>query len=70
MDASLDGGLRSVMYHLRFSVTLTSTKSSELSCPEHISYIIEGRNPKFGVWVQLWMAECHIPFSGLLDLDR
>ena len=27
-----------------------------------ISYILWGRNSKFGVWMHLGMAECHIPF--------
>ena len=39
------------------------------SCPVHISYILLGRNSKFGVWMHLGMAECHIPFSGHCDLD-
>ena len=38
-------------------------------CAEHILYIIKGRNPKFGVWMQLLMAECHVPFLGHFDLD-
>ena len=32
------------------------------SCPAHISYIIKGRNPKFGMWVHLWVAKCRVPF--------
>ena len=40
----------------------------EKSCPEHIPYIIKGRNPKFGWWMQLWMVECHIPFWVTLTL--
>ena len=40
----------------------------EKSRPEHISYIIKGRNPKFGGWMQLGMVECHIPFLGHFDL--
>ena len=28
------------------------------SCPVHISYILLGRNPIFGVW----MAACRVPF--------
>ena len=32
------------------------------SCPVHISYILRGRNSKFGVWIHLGMAECRIPF--------
>ena len=39
------------------------------SCPVHISYILWGRNSKFGVWMHLGMAECRIPFSGHCDLD-
>ena len=50
-------------------MTLTSGLVLEKSCPEHISYIIKGRNPKFGGWMQLWMVECHIPFLGHFDLD-
>ena len=38
-------------------------------CSVHISYILWGRNSRFGVWMQLGMAECHISFSGHCDLD-
>ena len=38
-------------------------------CPVHISYILWGRNSKFGVWMHLGMAECRVPFSGHCDLD-
>ena len=62
-------GWWSVLYHLRVTVTLSSDIVLESSCPQHISYIIEDRNPKFCVWMQLWMAECHVPFSGHFDLD-
>ena len=58
------------MYHLRVTVTLTSDLVFlEKSCPEHISYIIIGRNPKSGVWMQFLMGKCHIPFLGHFDLD-
>ena len=43
--------------------------SVPLSCPVHISYILWGRNFKFGVWIHLGMAECRVPFSGHCDLD-
>ena len=33
------------------------------SCREHISYIIWGRNSKFGLWMHLGMAECHVSFG-------
>ena len=39
------------------------------SCPVHISYILLGRDSKFGVWMHLGMAECCVPFSGHCDLD-
>ena len=39
------------------------------SCPVHISYILRGRNSKFGVLMHLGMTECRIPFSGHCDLD-
>ena len=28
----------------------------------HISYIIDGRDPKFSVWIHLGVAECHTLF--------
>ena len=62
-------GWWSVFYHLWVTVTLTSDLVLEKSCPEHISYIIKGRNPKLGVWMQILMAECHIPSVGHFDLD-
>ena len=43
-------------------MTLTSDLVLEKSCPEHISYIIKGRNPHFGVLMQLLIEECHVPF--------
>ena len=46
-------GWWSVLYHLQVTVTLTSGLVFRKSCPEHISYIIKGRNPKFGGWMQL-----------------
>ena len=36
------------------SITLTLTLFLELLCQEHISYIIWGRNPKFGAWMH-WL---------------
>ena len=50
-------------------MTLSSDLVLEKSCPGHISYIIKGRNPKFGVWMRLWMAECHVSFLGHFDVD-
>ena len=43
--------------------------SVPLLCPVHISYILWGRNSKFGVWIHLGMGECRVPFSGHCDLD-
>ena len=40
----------------------------ELLCPEHISYIIWCRNPKFGVVIPLGMAAWCIPFWVTLTL--
>ena len=40
----------------------------DLLCPEHISYIIWCRNPKFGVVIPLGMAEWCIPFWVTLTL--
>ena len=50
-----------------FWVTVTLT--CDLGFRKMVSYIINARNPKFGVWMQLWMAECHVPFLGCFDLD-
>ena len=41
----------------------------EKSFREHISYIIWVRNTKFGLWIHLGVAECHILLSGHCDLD-
>ena len=49
------------MYHFRVTVTLTSDLVLEHSCPERISYIVLGRNLKFGVWMHLGMTKCHLP---------
>ena len=62
-------GWWSVLYHLWVTVTLTSDLVFRKLCPEHISYIIKGRNPKIVVWMQPLMAECHLPFRGHFDLD-
>ena len=35
----------------------------------HICYFINGRNAKFGGWMQRWMVECHVPFLAHFDLD-
>ena len=57
------------MYHLWVTVSLTSDLVFRIILSEHISYIIELRNPKFGVWMRLGMAECHIPFLSQCELD-
>ena len=43
------------------TVTLTSDLGFRIIKSDQISYIIWARNPKFGVWLHLGMAECHIP---------
>ena len=58
-----------VTCHFWVTVTLTSDLVLELLCPEHNSYILLVRNSKFGVWMHLGIAECHVPFSGHCDLD-
>ena len=50
--------------HIVIALSLRSA-----SCPVHISYILLGRNSKFGVWIHLGMAECLVKFSGHCDLD-
>ena len=49
-------------------MTLTSDQVLEYSCPEHISYIILARNPKFGVQEDLGMTKCSLPSLGHCDL--
>ena len=49
------------MYHFWVTVTLTSDLVFRISCPEHISYIILGRNLKFGVWMHLGMTKFRVP---------
>ena len=39
------------------------------SCREYISYILWGRNLKFGMWIDLRAAKCHILFLGHCDFD-
>ena len=39
------------------------------SCPVHISYILWGRNSKFGVWMHLGIGGCCVLFSGHCDRD-
>ena len=62
-------GWLSVLYYLQVTVTLTSDLVLEKSCLGHISYIIKVRNPKLSMWMQLRMAECHVPFLGHFDLE-
>ena len=57
------------MYHLRVTVTLTADLVVRIILFGHISYIIEGRNPKFGVWMQRRIMESHILFLGHFDFD-
>ena len=52
-----------------FRVTLTLTFFLEFSYQEYISYIIWGRNPKFGVLMHFWIPICCGPFLSLCDLD-
>ena len=43
----------SVMYHLQVTVTLPSDLVFRRLFSKQISYMFEGRNLKFGVWVPL-----------------
>ena len=54
---------------IALSIRPSVRPSVPLSCLLHISYILCGRNSKFGVWIHLGMAECRVPFSGHCDLD-
>ena len=57
------------MYHLQVTGTLNSDLVFRITMSGAYLLYIEGRNPKFDVWMQLWMAECHIPFWGHFYLD-
>ena len=48
--------------HILLWATVTSTSDLlvELSCSEHVSYMILGGKSKFGVWVHLGMTECRV----------
>ena len=55
---------------LRFILSLSLYSSFITSRPEHIFYIIWGRIPKFGVWVNLGMVKCIVLFIiSLCDLN-
>ena len=51
-----------------FMVTMTLTFFLELSYQEYISYIILGRNPKFGVWMLFGFQYVADHFSGSVTL--
>ena len=61
-------GWWSVLFHLRVTVTLTSDLVFRKSCPEHISFIIKGRNSKWCVDATLDGGVSHSIF-GHFDLD-
>ena len=65
MIASWDDGVS----WTSFGVIVTLTSFLEYSWQKHFSYIIWGRNPKFGVWMHLWMVICCLPLWGHCDLD-
>ena len=58
-----------VTYHLWVTVTLTSVLVFRIIMSWHITCIFWNMNPKFGVWVHLWMVECRVLFIGYCDLD-
>ena len=58
-------GWRGVTYH--FWVTdLDLTVFFRTIVSGAFLYIIQARNPKFGVWLHLWMAECYVSVFGSL----
>ena len=60
MDTSYDADVSHTIFRSLWCWPMT--KFLEWSCPEHISYIIWCRNPKFGVLIPLGMADRCIPF--------
>ena len=63
MNASWDGGVSCTI------LWVTVTWTSDLDFRKIVSgaYLIL-LNPKFDVWMQFLMAECHEPFLGHFDL--
>ena len=60
---------QSVACYFWVTLTLASDLNTRESFPKHISDIIWGINPKFGVWLHIWVTECHILFSGHFGID-
>ena len=51
------------------TLTLTSELVFIIIVSGHISYIILGRNTKFGGWMHIGMAEYRVPPLGHCDID-
>ena len=65
MNASWDDGVSCTILWVTVTMTFDLVFKNRV---QSISYIIKGKNPKFGVWMQLLMAECHVLFLGHFDL--
>ena len=66
MNASWDGGVSCTI--LWVTVTLTSDLVFRKIVSVAFLIFIKGKNPKFGVWMQLLMTVYHVPFLGHFDL--
>ena len=62
--ASWDGGVSHVSFKVTMTLILICDLVFRISVPS-----IYLKNPKFGVWMHLWMTECHVLFKGYCDLD-
>ena len=62
-------GWQSVTYHFKVTATLNSDLVFKNNRVWNISHIIWDGNPKFCVWMYLWMADCPVSFSSHCDLD-
>ena len=58
-----------VPFTVTVALNLTSDLVLEKFCLEHISYIIQGRNPKFHLLMHLGLVDCPVPFSCHLTSD-
>ena len=59
----------SVPYHPWVTVTLTSKLVSRIGLESSAYLLFFEVGIQNFVWMHLGMAECHIPFLGLCDLD-
>ena len=57
--------------HFQIPVTLTLTPDLDIkkACPGHIAFILSSRTDKFGMWINLRIAECCVTLALTSDRD-